>query len=65
MKERELSVSINIEDNGNATIAIFDNESGDTASFSIKSDVSCNNADDLAMQIGYEFLSWVDMAREN
>lgn len=65
MKERELSVSINIDDNGNAVIAITDNESSDTASFSVKSYVDCNYADYLAKEIGFELLSWVDIARES
>ena len=61
--QRELTVNIEVFDSGYADISITDNETSDEALFTIGPDVDCNNADELAMKIGYELLSWVDMAR--
>lgn len=62
--ERELSVTIKTQADKSSIITISDNESSDETTFAINTDVDCNNADNLAQKIGYELLSWVDIARE-
>ena len=62
---RDLSIEITVANDGTAVISVTDSESGDNKAFSVAKEVNCNDADGLAQQIGYEILSWVDIAREN
>ena len=63
--ERTLNVDISVNNDGSAKIEITDNDSSDSKTFTVAADVNCNDANGLAEEIGYEFLSWVDIARED
>ena len=63
--ERELSITITVNDDGGGEINIYDNDSSDTKIFDISPNIDCNHADEFAKALGYELLSWVDIARED
>ncbi len=63
--ERELDVTITVNEDGSGDINVFCSDCGDSVTFDVGADVNCNDADELAKKIGYEFLSWINMARED
>ena len=63
--ERELSITITVNDDGSGEINIYDNDSSDSKTFDVSQNTNCNHDDELAKSIGYELLSWIDIARED
>ncbi len=63
--ERELSVTIEVNDDGSGSISVYDHSSSCGKDFTVSKNTNCNDADELAKEIGYELLSWIDIEREN
>lgn len=65
MPIEKLGVTIEVHRDGSASIDICNDTCADFRRFLIDKNVNCNDAQSLAEKIGYEILSWVDIAREN
>ncbi len=65
MPTKELSVTIEVYQDGSARIDICNDTCTDFSRFLIDKNMNFNDAHSLAEKIGYEILSWVDIAKES